>query len=103
MIDENNARQLIGTTAYSADGDKLGKVGQVFLDDATGRPEFVTVQTGLFGTNESFVPVSDASTETDRLVVPFSKDQVKDAPNVDVAGGHLDEDEELRLYERYDR
>ena len=102
MIDENNARQLIGTTAYSADGDKLGKVGQVFLDDATGRPEFVTVQTGLFGTNESFVPVSNASTETDRLVVPFSKDQVKDAPNVDVANGHLDEDEERRLYEHYD-
>ena len=102
MIDESNARQIIGTTAYSADGDKLGKVGQVFLDDATGRPEFVTVQTGLFGTNESFVPVSNASTEADRLVVPFSKDQVKDAPNVDVASGHLDEDEERRLYEHYD-
>jgi uncharacterized protein (TIGR02271 family) len=101
MIDESNARQLIGTTAYSADGDKLGKVGQVFLDDATGRPEFVTVQTGLFGTNESFVPVSNASPEADRLVVPFSKDQVKDAPNVDVASGHLDEEEERRLYEHY--
>jgi sporulation protein YlmC with PRC-barrel domain len=80
MLTEQNAREVIGTTAYDADGDKLGKVGQLFLDDQTGRPEFVTVNTGLFGTNETFIPVSDASFDGDRLTLPFDKAKIKDAP-----------------------
>jgi uncharacterized protein (TIGR02271 family) len=101
MLTEQNAREVIGTTAYSADGDKIGKVGQLFLDDQTGRPEFVTVNTGLFGNNETFIPVSDATFNGDRLTLPFGKDQVKDAPNVDAEGGHLDQSEERRLYDYY--
>jgi uncharacterized protein (TIGR02271 family) len=101
MLTEQNAREVIGTTAYSADGDKLGKVGQLFLDDQTGRPEFVTVNTGLFGTKETFIPVSEASFNGDRLTLPFGKDRISDAPNVDAEGGHLDQSEERRLYEYY--
>jgi uncharacterized protein (TIGR02271 family) len=101
MINESETQALMGATAYDQDGAKLGKIGQVYLDDASGRPEFITVNTGLFGTNESFVPVTEATLEEDSLRVPFSKDQVKDAPNVDVDGGHLDESEEARLYEYY--
>jgi uncharacterized protein (TIGR02271 family) len=101
MLTEQNAREVIGTTAYSTDGDKIGKVGQLFLDDETGRPEFVTVNTGLFGTSETFIPVSDAEFSGDRLTLPFSKDKVKDAPNVDAEGGHLDRSEEERLYQYY--
>ena len=101
MLTEQNAREVIGTTAYAADGDKIGKVGQLFLDDQTGRPEFVTVNTGLFGTNETFIPVSDATYDGDRLTLPFAKDKIKSAPNVDAEGGHLDQSEEQRLYEYY--
>ena len=101
MLTEDQAREVIGATAYGDDGEKIGKVGQLFLDDQTGQPEFVTDNTGLFGTSESFVPVADATYNGDRLVVPFSKDKVKDAPNVDLDGRHLDESEEQRLYEYY--
>ncbi len=101
MLSEQDAREAIGSTAYSSDDEKLGKVGQVFLDDQSGQPEFITVQTGLFGTNESFIPVSDANFAGDRLTVPYTKDKVKDAPNVDADGGHLDRDEEQRLNEYY--
>ena len=101
MLSEQDARRIIGTNAYSADGNKIGKVGQVFLDDSTGRPEFVTVNTGLFGTSETLIPVADATASADRLTVPYSKDKVKEAPNVDVDRGHLDENEERRLYEYY--
>jgi len=101
MLTEQDARQAIGTTVYSANGDKIGKVGQLFLDDETQRPEFITVNTGLFGTNETFIPVADAELSGDRLTVPFDKDRVKDAPNVAADGGHLDRDEEQRLYEYY--
>jgi len=101
MLTEQNAREVIGTTAYDNDGDKIGKVGQLFLDDQTGRPEFVTVNTGLLGTKETFIPVADATFNGDRLVLPFDKAKVKGAPNVDAEGGHLDEAEEQRLYEYY--
>jgi len=101
MIDAQDARSIMGTTAYGSDGEKIGKVGQVYLDDQTGQPEFVTVNTGLFGTSESFVPVSGATFSGDRLEVPYTKDKVKDAPKVG-DDGHLDEAEEQRLYEYYD-
>jgi uncharacterized protein (TIGR02271 family) len=101
MLTEQDARQAIGSTVYSTNGDKIGKVGQLFLDDETQRPEFITVNTGLFGTNETFIPVADAELSGDRLTVPFDKDKVKDAPNVAADGGHLDHDEERRLYEYY--
>ena len=56
MLNENDARNVIGATAYDSEGEKIGKVGQLFLDDATGRPEFVTVNTGLLGTKENLHP-----------------------------------------------
>ncbi len=101
MLNETQAREVVGATAHGSDGEKIGKVGQLFLDDQTGQPEFVTVNTGLFGTSESFVPVEGATLEGDRLVVPYTKDKVKDAPNVDLDRGHLDPDEEQRLFEYY--
>jgi len=101
MLNESQARETIGSTAYSSDGEKLGKVGQLFLDDQSGRPEFVTVNTGLFGTKETYIPIADATFSGDRLTVPFGKDQVKNAPNVDADGGHLDPSEEQRLYDHY--
>jgi uncharacterized protein (TIGR02271 family) len=101
-MDTNDHGRLIGQTLYSSDNDKIGKIGQVFLDDETGRPEFLTVNTGLFGMSESFVPAADVTTTDDGVRVPFTKDQVKDAPNVDVDSGHLDQSEERRLYEHYE-
>lgn len=101
MINEAQFGEVIGSPAYSQDGDKLGKVGQIFLDDHTGEPQFATVNTGLFGTKESFVPIAQASWADDRLTVPYTKDQVKDAPSVDLNGGHLDHSEEERLWSHY--
>jgi len=87
-------------SVLSADGDKLGSVGQVYADDADGQPTWVTVKTGLFGTSESFVPLQRARLEGDDIVVPYTKDQVKDAPRVDT-DGHLEPTEEDRLYDHY--
>jgi len=61
MLNETELHDVLGSTAYGADGNKVGKVGQVFVDDKTGSPEFATVNTGLFGTSESFVPLVDAT------------------------------------------
>lgn len=84
----------------SADGGKIGSVGQVYADDDNGQPTWVTARTGLFGTSESFVPLEGARLEGADIVVPYTKDQVKDAPRVDT-DGHLDPAEEDRLYDHY--
>ena len=102
MITTNELGTVPGSTVYGADGKKIGTAGQVYVDDQSGEPEWVTVNTGLFGTNESFVPLRDAEVSGDGLTVPYSKDQVKDAPNVDPDNGHLDESEEQRLFSHYD-
>ena len=100
MIAQDQVQQIIGTTAYDSNGDKIGKVGQVYFDDNSGEPEWATVNTGLFGTSESFVPIRDAEFSGDRLTVHHAKDRVKDAPNVG-DDGHLSPDEERRLYDHY--
>ncbi|CAI3791347.1 PRC and DUF2382 domain-containing protein [Pseudarthrobacter sp. MM222] len=84
----------------ATDGDKIGSIGQVYADDDNGQPTWVTVKTGLFGTSESFVPLEGARSEGGDIVVPYTKDQVKDAPRVDT-DGHLEPTEEDRLYAHY--
>ncbi|KOG33026.1 YsnF/AvaK domain-containing protein [Streptomyces resistomycificus] len=102
MITREQISSVMDHPVCDAEGNKIGDAKHVFLDDATGQPEWVSVKTGLFGTSESFVPIRDASVVEDHLEVPYPKDKVKDAPNVDVdAGGHLSEQEEHRLYEHY--
>jgi stress response protein YsnF len=102
MITQDQIPTVLDHPVYDTDGNKIGEAKHVFLDDATRQPEWVSVKTGLFGTSESFIPISDASLVEDHLEVPFPKEKVKDAPNVDVdAGGHLSEEEEHRLYEYY--
>lgn len=92
--------QLLRTTVYDQSGNKVGKVRQVYLNDATGEPSWVTVQTGFFGTNESLVPLDDAGLTEDRLQVPFDKQVIRDAPNYD-PGHHLEESDEDDLYRYY--
>ena len=83
------------------DGDKIGSIGDVYLDEETGRPEWLAVKTGLFGTKVSFVPIAEARAEGDEVRVPYEKSHVKDSPNVE-ADGALSQPEERRLYEHYD-
>lgn len=82
------------------DGNKVGSAGQVYVDDHTGEPSWVTVKTGLFGTSESFAPLQGASMDGDDVRIAYTKDQVKDAPKVD-PDQNLSEAEEEELYRHY--
>jgi uncharacterized protein (TIGR02271 family) len=99
MINEQQLSSVIGSTAIGADG-KLGTIGEVYLDDETGRPEWATVRTGMFGTKESFVPLAEADLSGSDLRLPYDKDKVKHAPHVDT-DGHLSPAEEAELYRYY--
>jgi uncharacterized protein (TIGR02271 family) len=100
MIGTEAISRVIGKDVYDQSGDKIGSASEVYLDDESGQPEWVTVRTGLFGTKESFVPIRDADLTDDGLRVPVSKSQVKDAPKVDT-DGHLSPEEEQELYRYY--
>ncbi|KRE88103.1 DUF2382 domain-containing protein [Arthrobacter sp. Soil764] len=104
MLNRENLENLLtkGGNVVGSDGTKIGSIGQLYADDDTGEPTWVTVKTGLFGTSESFIPVEGAHNQGEDLVVPYSKEHVKDAPRVD-ADGHLTPEEEDRLYTYYDR
>jgi uncharacterized protein (TIGR02271 family) len=100
MHTTTDAQGWIGQQLTGSDGDKLGKIDQVYVDRQTGEPKFITVKTGLFGNNVSFVPIEEARGSGDDVSVPYTKDQVKDAPNID-ADGEIEIDEERRIYEHY--
>jgi uncharacterized protein (TIGR02271 family) len=100
VITQNDIARLADTDVYDTDGDKIGSVGQVYLDDESGNPEWVTVKTGLFGTKETFIPLQNASVADDRVTVAYGKDQVKDAPRIE-ADGPVSHDDESELYTYY--
>lgn len=101
MTSNQNIDALINSTVYDRDGGKVGTVGQLYLDDQTGQPSWVTVSTGLFGTKETFVPLQDAKISGDEIRLPYDKAKVKDAPRVDV-DQHLSPQEEEELYRYYE-
>jgi uncharacterized protein (TIGR02271 family) len=100
MISSNDITRIEGATVYDGTGDKVGKVGQIYLDDHSGHPSWVTVSTGLFGTSETFVPVEGARFDGDDLHVAYDKNKIKDAPRMEV-DQHLSETEEAELYRYY--
>jgi uncharacterized protein (TIGR02271 family) len=100
MIGTETLDRVIGRDVYDESGNKIGSASEVYLDDQTGQPEWVTVKTGLFGTKESFVPIRDADLTDDGVRVHYSKDKIKDAPKIDT-DGHLSPQEEEELYRYY--
>ena len=102
MLTRENIDELLnrGGNVLTTDGDKIGSIGQVYVDDDNDQPTWVTVRTGLFGTSESFVPLEGARLEGKDILVPYTKDQVKDAPRIE-NDGHLEPTDEDRLYEHY--
>lgn len=88
------------STVVTGEGDKVGTVGVVYLDDADDRPSWVTVHTGLFGTRESFVPLEGAFVQGRDLVVAYPRDLIRHAPSVD-RDGHLSAEDEAALYRHY--
>ena len=99
MISSTDLNQLAGKTMHGADGQKIGKIVDVYESTDGADGTFVTVSTGLFG-GHSFVPLTKASMQGSDVVVPYDKDLVKDAPRVE-ADEELTADEETRLYQHY--
>jgi uncharacterized protein (TIGR02271 family) len=100
MPDIDTVRTWEGRTLLDRDGNRIGTIDAIYLDDRTGQPEWALVNTGLFGTKSSFVPLAQATQTGEEVRVPYDKQLVKDAPRID-PDRHLSEDEERQLWRHY--
>jgi len=100
MIESKDLQSIAGNTMTGQDGQKIGKIVDVYESTQDADGTFVTVHTGMFGGNASFVPLAKASLQGKDVVVPYDKALVKDAPRVE-ADQELTSAEEERLYQHY--
>jgi uncharacterized protein (TIGR02271 family) len=93
-------QELVGSEVFDDHGEKVGRVGTVYLGEESKQPEWVTVHTGMFGHRETFVPLAGAQDAADGLHVRWPKAKIKDAPRID-ADGMLSAEDSMGLYEYY--
>jgi uncharacterized protein (TIGR02271 family) len=100
MPDIDTVRGWQGRTMVDGGGDRIGRIEGIYADDQSGEPEWALVNTGLFGTKSTFVPIVQASERNGDVQVPYDKQLVKDAPRIE-ADQHLSEAEEQQLWRHY--
>ena len=96
-----NIAEWQGKDLVDRDGEKIGKLQGVYVDVETDEPMFGTVKEGLIGRHLTFVPLSGITIGPDNLQVSVSKQQVKDAPNIEMHGEELSQADESNLYHHY--
>jgi uncharacterized protein (TIGR02271 family) len=102
MSQMTEAYEWTGRQVVDRDGEKIGKLEEIYLDTETGEPEWAAVNTGMFGMKQTFVPLVGAAPASGKVQVQYEKDQVKDAPGIE-PDGELSVDEEQTLYSHYGR
>ena len=93
-------RGWLGRVMIDRDGNRIGEITDLYLDDETGRPEWAVVRTGLFGLRSTFAPLAEATEAGEQVQIRQQRAQVKDAPNIE-PDGQLSEAEEAELYRHY--
>jgi uncharacterized protein YrrD len=99
---EWNVAEWHGKMLVDRDGEKIGKLQDVYVDVETDEPQFGTVKEGLIGRHLTFVPLGGIKVGPDQLQVAVSKQQVKDARNIEQHGEELSQEDESALYHHYE-
>jgi hypothetical protein len=99
---EWNLAEWHGKMLIDRDGEKIGKLQDVYVDVETDEPQFGTVKEGLIGRHLTFVPLGGIKVGPDDLQVAVSRQQVKDAPNIEQHGEELSQADESALYHHYE-
>jgi uncharacterized protein (TIGR02271 family) len=76
--------QYAGYTVYDPDGDKIGKVDDLFVDE-NDQPEYIGVKMGLLGTRSTLIPwqMVEVREADNSMVVSADDGHVKDGPTFD--------------------
>jgi len=107
MADEQGKAQWTaaewqGKMLIDVNGDKIGKLQDVYVDVETDVPQFGTVKEGLIGRHLTFVPLGGIQIGPDDLQVAVTKVQVQSAPDIDIHGGELSQADESTLYHHFE-
>src|SRR5690349_19288253 len=94
MLDIDTVLGWRGRPVLDRDGEKVGTLGEIYLDDATDRPAYAGVNTGLFKRRESVVPLAGAEETPDGIRLPHTAERISAAPNVDPDVALADEDQQ---------
>jgi sporulation protein YlmC with PRC-barrel domain len=101
MVMHRNIAEWHGKQLVDCDGERIGKLEDVYVDVETDEPMFGTVKEGLIGRHLTFVPLGGITIGPDNLQVTVSKDQVKSAPDIETEGDELSQADESALYHHY--
>jgi len=101
MAEVGNLADWRGKQLVDRDGEKIGKLEDVYVDVETDEPVFGTVKEGFIGRHLTFVPLRGAMASPDGLQVGVSKEQVQDAPNIEPEG-ELEQRDESELYHHFE-
>jgi len=88
MISIEEADTWIGCTAVDNTGEQFGLITQIWVDDASGEPEWASVRCIGLGGREALVPLAGAANLIGGRQFAYSKDQIFDAPHAS-QDGHL--------------
>jgi sporulation protein YlmC with PRC-barrel domain len=91
-----------GKMLIDRDGEKIGKLQDVYVDVENDEPQFATVKEGFIGRHLTFVPLGGITIGPDELQVPVTKAQVESAPNIEQHGEELSQDDESGLYHHFE-
>ncbi len=102
MIGIEDISQWLGQDVHDRDGDKVGRLEDVYIDVTTDQPAFAVVRVGFVGRHRLvFVPLAEASAGQQYVQVNYDKKLVKDAPTIELVNG-LTVDMEPGIYAHYD-
>jgi hypothetical protein len=102
MAHHQNIAEWHGKTLVDRDGQKIGKLEDVYVDVETDEPMFGTVKEGLIGRHLTFVPLAGLTFGPEALQMDVTREQVKSAPNIELHGDELSRADESALYHHYE-
>jgi len=91
-----------GKMLVDRDGEKIGKLQDVYVDVENDEPQFGTVKEGLIGRHLTFVPLGGVQIGTEDLRVAVTKEQVRSAPDIEMHGQELSQADESTLYHHFE-
>ncbi len=102
MAHHQNIAEWHGKTLVDRDGERIGKLQDVYVDVETDEPMFGTVKEGVIGRHLTFVPLAGLTFGPDVLEMAVTREQVKRAPNIELQGDELSRADESALYHHYE-
>ena len=79
----NEALGWIGLRVDDIYGVAIGRLEDVWIDPGTGEPRWLLVKEGRFGGRSTLVPFSDATAGEGSVWIPYERDVVREAPQIE--------------------